>query len=485
MPSIKKNFLYSSILTTANYLFPLLTYPYVSRVLGVTNIGICNFVDSIIHYFILVSMMGINIVGIREIAKSKNNQEQLNQTFSGLFWLNTITTSIALVILVVVAVTVEQLRGHWQLMAIGAMKLVMNYMLIEWLYKGLEEFKYITIRTLAVKVMYVVAVFVFVRDSGDYPIYYLLSVLMIVLNAVINIVYSRYYVSLQIRGVNVSAFLKAFCILGVYQLLNSMYISLNVTYLGFVSGETEVGYYTTASKLYGILIALFTAFTGVMLPRMSSLLAEGKVEEFKSLLVKAYNILFTFSIPLIIFTVIYAPAIIYIISGPGYEGAIMPMRIMMPLMLIIGYEQIIVVQTLMPLKKDKAILHNSIAGALTGLALNILLVSALKSVGASLVWFCSEVVVLCCAQYYVSKYIQMSFPWKTLFHEMAINFPLILMLVLAYLLVNNTWLSMSISAIVSIAYFVIYNLYISHNREILSLVGASFVALKNKTHING
>lgn len=100
MASIKKNFLYSSILTTANYLFPFLTYPYVARVLGVTNVGICNFVDSIINYFIIFSMLGIGTVGIREIAKYKNNSTKLNETFSGLFLINFISTFIVLLVLI-------------------------------------------------------------------------------------------------------------------------------------------------------------------------------------------------------------------------------------------------------------------------------------------------------------------------------------------------------------------------------------------------
>ena len=130
MPSIRKNFFYSGILTTANYLFPLLTFPYVSRVLGVTNIGIVNFVDSFINYFILVSMMGINVVGIREIAKNKWNKDKLNQTFSGLFFLNTITTAIALVVLIIVTLSIDKLLGYWHLMLIGALKLIMNFLLI-------------------------------------------------------------------------------------------------------------------------------------------------------------------------------------------------------------------------------------------------------------------------------------------------------------------------------------------------------------------
>lgn len=470
MPSVKKNFLYSSILTTANYVFPLITYPYVSRVLGVTNIGICNFVDSIIHYFVLVSMMGINIVGIREVAKDKRSREELNGTFSALFWLNTITTTVAFVVLVVATLCVDQLREHWQMMAIGGIKLLMNYMLIEWLYKGLEEFKYITVRTLAVKMMYVVAVFIFVRRSSDYPVYYLLSVLMVVFNSVVNVTYARHFVSLQIRHVHISRFIKPFFVLGVYYLLTAMYTSVNVAYLGFVAGETEVGYYTTATKLYHILIALFTAFTGVMLPRMSSLIAENKIQEYKTMLVKAYNILFAFSIPLIIYTIIYAPLIIYIIAGKGYDGAIMPMRIVMPLMLIIGYEQIIIVQALMPLKKDNAIFRNSVIGAITGVVLNLLLVSSLKSVGSSIVWLISEIVVLCSAQYYVWKYLRIQFPWKSFMKNSLVNIPLVGMLVLVYATVNNMLYSVISSVVALMTYFYITQKYILRNQEVCSYI---------------
>ena len=466
MPSIKKNFLYSSILTTANYIFPLFTYPYVSRVLGVTNIGICNFIDSIIHYFILISMMGINIVGIREIAKNRYNQNELNRVFSGLFWINTITTTIAFLVLVIATLLVDQLRERWQMMAIGGLKLMMNYMLIEWLYKGLEEFKFITIRTLIIKVMYVVSVFVFVRHSTDYPIYYLLSVLMIVFNSFINIVYARRFVSLWVNNIYIYKYIKPFFILGVYSLLTSMYTSFNVTYLGFVAGDTEVGYYTTATKLYHILIALFTALTGVMLPRMSSLIAENRIQEFKSMLIKTYNILFTFSIPLIIFTMIYAPTIIYIIAGAGYEGAITPMRIVMPLMLIIGYEQIIIIQALMPLKKDNAIFRNSVLGAIVGCILNFILVSSFKSVGSSIVWLVSEVVVLCSAQYYVWKYLKMQFPWKILFQNLFVNIPLIVFLSLAYGMIKNIWESIILSIIILPIYCFIAQRYVIHNKEV-------------------
>lgn len=463
MPNIKKNFLYSSFLTTANYIFPLLTYPYVSRVLGVTNIGICNFVDSIIQYFILFSMMGINIVGIREIAACNGNRHKLSKAFNSLFWLNTITTIIALIILSIAVVTVNQLREHWDMMAVGAMKLLTNFMLVEWLYKGLEEFKFITIRTIIVKLAYVASVFIFVQNQDDYVVYYLLTVLMVAINAFVNLVYSRNFIFFSIHVSDIRKYTKQFFLLGIYGLLTSMYTTFNVAYLGFVAGETEVGYYTTASKFFHILIALFTAFTGVMLPRMSSLLSEGKIDEFKKYLTKSVEILFIFSIPVIIVTTIYAPIIIKIVAGEGYEGAALPMRIIMPLILIIGYEQIIIIQGLMPLKQDKAILRNSIAGALVGIILNVALVSSFKSVGSSIVWIVSEIVVLISAQYYIGKAIGIKFPHKQLKKWIAINLPLTGIVVGIYMSpLGNLWSSF-VAGIICIVYFAVTQFFIPND----------------------
>lgn len=427
MPSIKKNFFYSSILTSANYIFPFLTYPYVSRVLGVTNIGICNFIDSIINYFILFSMMGIGVIGVREIARCKDVQER-SKVFSGLLALNTISTTIILVILIVAIYAVPKLCEYKELMYIGALKLVCNYLLVEWLYKGLEDFKFITIRTIIIKVAYVISVFIFIRNADDYPVYYLLLTLMVVVNAMVNILYARKFVTFTLKGLTIRPFIKSFLILGGYMLLTSMYTSFNVTYLGFVSGETEVGYYTTATKLYSILLALYTAFTSVLMPRMSALVTNGEWEKFRVLLKKSIHILLALSMPLIIFAVIMSPQIIELISGDGYEGAIIPMRITMPLMLVIGFEQILIIQTLMPLKGDKIILRNSILGALIGISMNVLLVKELQSIGSACVWVISELTILISAQWFLSKKYNMHFPFRLVCARILQNFPLAVLL---------------------------------------------------------
>lgn len=468
MANIKKNFFYSSVLTTANYLFPMLTYPYVARALGVDKIGLCNFADSIISYFLLFSMMGIGSVGIREIAKYRGDQEKLDQAYSSLFILNSITTIIAVIALLIATYSVPQLYANKELMFVGAVRLLTNYLQIEWLFKGLEDFKYITVRTLTVKVFYVIAVFLFVRTKNDYVIYFVLYTLMVMVNAIINVWYARHFVHFTVKKISISPFVKSFFILGIYMFLTSLYGTFNVAFLGFTSNEIQVGYYTTATKLYTILLSLFSAFTGVMLPRMSSLLAEGKKDEFKQLLHRSVNILMMFSTPLVYFSIVFAPQIIGIISGKGYEGAILPMRIAMPLMLIIGYEQILVIQTLMPLKKDNAILINSAVGAGAGLLLNFTIVPYLQSVGSSIVWFLSECMVLVSAQFFVTKYIGLRFPFVLFFKNIIAYIPMLFFLIPICLYVDNIVLSFVFGELMMCLYSYLLNIYILHNEEALN-----------------
>lgn len=470
MSSLKKNFFYSSILTTANYIFPLLTFPYVSRVLGVNNIGVCNFIDGIINYFVLFSMMGISILGIREVATNKNNPEKLQKTFSSLLTINSITTIIGLVILAIATVSIPRLAENIELMIFGGFKLLFNLFLIEWFYKGLEDFRYITVRTIFVKCLYVIAVFAFVRESTDYPIYYLITILMVVVNAIVNIIHSRKFTSFSFKGIEIKPYVKSYFTLGVYLLLTSMYTSFNVIYLGFVGGDTEVGYYTTATKLYTILIALFTALTGVLMPRMSSLVAEGKIDEFKAKIDKSVNILLSISFPAIIFMTILAPQIVYLISGPGYEGAIVPMRIILPLFFIIGYEQILVIQTMMPLKMDKTILKNSMIGAIVGVSLNILLVTKLAAIGSAIVWVASELTISIFAQIYITKQIGLKFPFSEFFKNIGLYIPLALGLLLFVKFIDDRHLLLFAALSFSTLYVIITDFFIIKNSILKSFI---------------
>lgn len=466
--SIKRNFFFSSVLTISNYVFPLLVFPYVSRVLGVKNIGIFNFVDGVINYYILLSMMGITILGIREIAAVKRNRIDLNNSFSSLIVINLVSTLIAVIVLLISIYTIPKFYQYRELMWIGVLKLIFNCFLIEWFYKGLEEFKFITVRAIVVKLIYVISVFIFVRNGDDLNLYFLLTVLMLVFNAVINIYYSRKYVSFSLKGFSIGAYLKPFFSLGFYMVLTSMYTSFNVIYLGFVSGEIEVGYYTTATKLYAILLAFYTAFTGVMLPRMSALINEGKMVEFNKMISKSISVLLLFSLPVIVISVVFAPQIIYLIAGSGYEGAILPMRIVMPLLFVMGYEQILVIQILMPLKKDKVILRNSLIGAIIGIAMNIFLVSSLKSTGSAIVWVIAEFTILILSQIIVRRYANIYFPYKNFLRSLLLAIPAVLLSMSIQTYFNtNSFAVLCVGSSMVLVYFFVLNVFFLKNKIIL------------------
>lgn len=454
MPSVKKNFVYSSILTLSTYIFPLIVFPYVSRVLGVANIGVCNFVDSVISYFCMFSLMGLSICGIREIATAKGDKVKLSKTFSSLVTLSGISTIIAAIVLLVSIQVVPKFAENSRLMYIGLLKLIFNFFLIEWFYKGLEDFKYITVRSVLVRIVYVVSVFLFVRHQDDYWIYFLLTTLIVVFNAVINIIHSRKFAAFSLKDVSLRPFMPAFFIIGVYLLTTSLYTTFNTFYLGMVSTDVEVGYYSTAHKLYLIIIGLYNAFTGVMMPRMSSLLSEGKIEEFKSYINKSVDVLFTVAIPIIFVSCVFSKEIIRILSGEGYEGAVVPMQIMMPLILIVGYEQVLIVQTLMPLKKDKLIFKNSVIGAVVGVLLNILLVGQLEAIGSSIVWLCCEIIIMLLAQIYVQRLINIRFPFKQLLVNFIVNIPLLVVCYYIHIYGNNPFVTLVIAGGFTAIYFV-------------------------------
>lgn len=468
---IKKNFFYSSILTTACYIFPMITFPYVSRVLGVTNIGICNFVDSIISYFVLFSMLGIQNMGVREIARNRGDKAALSNSFFSIIALNLMLVAVAGSALVISIQVVPQFAEHKALMYIGLAKLLVTASMIDWFYRGLECFKYITVRSVVIRCFYVVAVFVFIRSKDDYVIYFAMTAVTEGLNALVNCMHAKSFLASPRggKGIHPFKYLKESLTLGSYSVLTSMYTSFNVVFLGFVTNATEVGYYTTATKLHRIIIGFFAAFTGVMLPRMSYLLKEGKLQEFRTKISRSFEVLVYFSFPLIVLCSVFAPEIIAIISGPGYEKAAIPLTIVMPLVFVIGFEQILVVQVLVSLKKDKNILANSIIGAVVGVTANLVLVRSMGSIGSSLVWVMSEISVLASAVFFARKYITLPEVARKLLQHILYALPAVFGCIAIRHLDPSHVRAMLVAALFVVLYYGCLHLLIIKDKDMLAL----------------
>ena len=422
-PSIKKNFAYKSVLTLSTYLINFITFPYVARVLGVERIGLVNFVDNTVNYFLLFATMGVGLLGVREIAAVKEDKKRRDQVYSSMLALNLLFTLVSLGIYLLCISTIPKLCQYDELFYIGTAKILFTVFLVEWFFTGVENFRYITLISILIKVLYIISVFLFVRDTSDYRLYFILTVGVVVLNALINQLYIRKFVRVRWNNIQLFKYLKQNVTLGIYTLMTSMYLTFNVMYLGLVSNNTEVGYYTTAFKLYSVILGFFTAFTNVMLPRMSSLLANGEKDRFQELVNRSFSVMATCCIPLILCSMIMAPQIVYILSGPGYEGAILPMRIIMPAAFAVGVAQVLAIQVLMPMKKDKVLLIASIIGAVVSLLINLLVVPSVKSVGSAVVLLCSEMGVTGMYVWYVLSQELILIPIKAIGKNVLFSLP--------------------------------------------------------------
>lgn len=421
---LKKNITYSTLLTLSTYLVPLLVFPYISRILGPEGIGAIDAVEYVINYAIICSMMGLTTLGIREIARNQNNPEQLNRTFTDLFSLNVLSTLTIFILLVCCVFTIPEFTQRKSFFFIGLIKLLANLFWIEWFFKGMEQFKYITIRSLVFRGIFVLSVFLFVNHSSDSLLYYSFWVGLTVANAICNWNHRRRFASLQFRTVNIKRFFKPFILLGLFALLSAIYTQLNVTYLSFVADDEQVGYYTTSIRLYTVLIALFSTITGVMIPRVSVLMQERKSEEMRRLVHRTFILLFCFAFPVVIFMEVYAPDIISIFAGSHFLPAVTPMRVVMLLVFIIGSEQIFILQLLIPAQKEKAMLYCVSFGCLSCILINILFTHKLLCLGSALAWIGAEIAVLISSSYFVKKYLMIQFPLHLFLRVLTYSLPL-------------------------------------------------------------
>lgn len=479
--SLQKNFIYSSILTVSKYLFPLIVYPYVSRTLGLSNIGIVNFVDNLVNYFVFVSMMGITTVGVREIAAARNNKQELSKTFMSLLTLTSITTLIAIIALWIAIYTVPKLIPYQDLLYVGIIKLIFNLFLIEWFFMGMENFRYITNRSILIKCLYVISVFVFVKDASDYKIYYLLSVSTVVLNAIVNLIYSRKFVCYTLNSINPRPFFKAFIIMGVYILLTNVYTYLNPVWLGFVTNTDEVGNFTTATKLHNIIMAVLLSFTNILFPRVSNLLAEGKDKEFWDKINLSFEAIFLFAFPTIAFMLVAGPELLHIFVGDGFEGAYLPLRIIAPLTLIIGLEQIFVIQILLARHQDNAVLRNSFIGATVALILNIFITSSLGAPGSAIVWVTAESVIMCLSLYDIYRKFNYVLPYRRIIIYCLSYTPLILLSSLLYIYLDNKTAMLATVAVLTIAYSMVIEVIILKNKVVHLLLNTIHIHYNTKS----
>lgn len=474
MAKIAENVIYNVVLTLSTFLINLVLFPYVSRVLGVDYVGKIGFVNNVITYFSIFSIWGIRSLGIREIAACGDNVKKRTEVFSSLIGFLFISTIVITAIYLVSIFSVPRFQSDRSLLLIGSITLFSTSFLIEWFYQALENFKYITIRNVIIRVIYAILVFLLVKSPEHYLLYFSLTVAVVLLNAAINLIYARNFVKFSFKVIRIKQYIKPIFALGIYNIVLSMYTTFNVIYLGFVCPDTEVGYYYTSTKIYQIIIGFVSAFTAVMMPRMSNLINTNHEEEANIKIKKSIELMLMVSIPLAIFFLIMAPHVVSLISGSDYEGAVIPMRIIMPVIVISSLAQIWVIQILIPRKKDNVVLVSATIGAVVGISANLLLVKSYGAIGSAIVLLLSEMCGNLYSLVYAIKKHFLVFPSNEFRKLIPYSLPFIAFCVFAMFFdsIASLIVSMSLCAV----YFYFYHTRINKS----GVVGEYIVFAKNK-----
>lgn len=393
--SIKKNFVMNALLTMSSFIFPLITFPYVSRVLLPSGTGKVSFATSLISYFTMFSQLGIPTYGIRACAKVRDNKEKLTRTAQELLTINLLMAAISYVGLFIALTFVERLQEDKVLYLVVSVSILLNAIGMEWLYKALEQYTYITIRSIVFKFIALVAMFLLIHSEKDYVYYGFLSIFAASASNVFNFINVHKYIEIKpIGNYNFRRHLKPVAVFFAMACATTIYTHLDTVMLGFMTSDVEVGYYNAAVKIKYILVSVVTSLGTVLLPRASYYIEHNKIDEFKKISQKALNFVFLVASPMMVYFIIFAKQGIFFLSGDNYAGSIIPMQIIMPTLLLIGITNILGIQILVPLGREKIVLYSEIAGAVVDLILNAILIPLFASAGAALGTLAAEAAVL-------------------------------------------------------------------------------------------
>jgi flippase wzx len=457
--SIKFNFIMNFILTVSNFLFPLITFPYVSRVLLPEGTGKVAFALSIVSYFTIFASFGVATYGIRAVAQVRDDKERLSKTMHELLFINIISMTIVYVALAIAILVVPKFAMEKELFWVTSLFILFTIIGIEWLYKGLEKYQYITIRTIIFKIASLFLVFLFVKEKSDYIIFAFISIFAIVGSGVLNLINSRKLINYILYSeYEFKKHLKPMFVLFLTSMAIAIYTSLDEGLLGLLSSPEQVGYYNAAVRVKGILFTLITSLGVVLLPRLSYYVENHMETEFHEALAKSTNFIIVIAASVVIFFTLFAKETILILAGENYVASIIPLQIVVWALILSAITNILGIQILLPLKKDKQLLFSVLCAATVDVIANFLLVPKLAAVGTALSVIAAELSVLIVQIIILRQYIKILFSGLQL-HKIiiALLIAIACALFVREIVVNTSTLIIFLcsSSVFFLAYFII------------------------------
>lgn len=392
--SLTKNTIFYILYNALNIVFPLLTGIYAARILLPDSIGLVESARNFVQYFVILSFLGIPTYGLREISKYRNDKKELNKVYSELFIINFISTCVFGLIYLVLILLIPIYRANLNLHLLVGLLVFLNFFNNSWLYEGLEEFKFVSIRNLIFKIVSFLFLIIFVNDKSDYLWYASVTIIGTAGNYILNIINSRKYVKFTTKNLNFKRHMKSIMYLVFVNLAIEIYSLVDITMLNIFCKKNNVAYYSYGIKIHKMLIQVINTFTMVIVPRLSLLYKEDNKKQFNKLLSKTFKVIMILSIPLIIGIWFTSDYIICLLYGSNYITSSYVLKILSVILFIspIGYllgSRVMLVTG----HENKMVIPVSL-GAVTNVIFNLLLIPRYNEIGASIASVIGEIVVM-------------------------------------------------------------------------------------------
>ena len=435
-------------------LFPLIISSYSSHILHSSGVGKVALVQNITTYFVTIAALGIPNYGTKKIGSIQKNIAEKNRTFTELFIINSISTVICSIAFFIMIIVFPYFKGN-VLYYIFSSLIILNIANVDWLYQGLEEYKYIAIRSIGVKLLCLIALPVFVRKEGDLIQYSIILCVSTVGNYFFNVIHLRKYVSFCGDHINIKKHLKYIFMLLASVCATEIYTMLDSTMVGTICSETELGYYSNAMKTARMSYVLVTAACAVYLPRLSFYWQENRRDDFDKLATQGMKLVLVLSIPIFCGVELLADRIIPVLFGVDFLPGVMTLRILAILVIVFSVAYIGGHIVLISTNREKYTMIAAFVGAVSNFSLNLFLIRLIGFNGAAIASVIAEIgvtVVLIRAAKPVVKYYFNSLFFVSTFISCTIMTVIVIIL---KCLINNYFISCCVCAVVGAGvYFV-------------------------------
>ncbi len=422
--SVKANAFFNTLKEFLDLAAPLITFPYVARVLMPENLGKVQFATSIIQVFTYFAALGIPLYGVRKIAEVRDSVHERSKVFKSILTIELVATAIVYVIFLSSIFYVDKFHKEVLLYLILGIQIGFKTFGFEWFFQGMEEYKFMAYRKFFAKVISIILTFTLVKGPEDYIIYGSIAIISTFFSRVLNYWNLRKMIEhVPFREVNVREHINGALYFFFLFISTKLYNNIDKVMLGFMSGDASVSYYVTANKLIRIIKTVFVAANSVLIPRFSNMVARGKHEKMKPLAQKAFSVIFFLPLPAMAGLYLLSYESVMIFGGRKYLSAVTTMRILLPILMLLPLKSFIGKQILLSYGKQKLVLVAILLSTLMNIVLNFMLIPAFSQNGAALASILSEMMILAVEIIFGWSYIkQMELHFRQNFKYIAATF---------------------------------------------------------------